>query len=181
MAWIAIWFSISNTRGNVWLNGVGENRETDKEHDEDCVEERFLLARAKFGRDGEGDREALGVGNRSINIWDGSELELAWSKKSSSYFENNFPIILSSGISNASMFKVVDALHWVTFLLMKTFSNIFRRTFCWAGNIWIYFISHLFSIIENKFYIIKSFFITITITWCFCWYWWWWGFFLVFF
>ena len=52
----------------MWLNGVGENRETDKEHDEDCVEERFQLARAKFGRDGEGDREALGVGNLSINI-----------------------------------------------------------------------------------------------------------------
>ena len=30
------------------------------------------------------------MGNGSINIWDGSELELAWSKKSSSYFENIF-------------------------------------------------------------------------------------------
>ena len=29
------------------------------------------------------------MGNCSINICDGSELELAWSKKSSSYFENN--------------------------------------------------------------------------------------------
>ena len=59
---------MSNTRGSVWLNGVEENGETDEEHDEDCVEERFQLARAKFGRDGEGGREVLGVGNRSINI-----------------------------------------------------------------------------------------------------------------
>ena len=25
----------------MWLNGVGQNRETDEEHDEDCVEEAF--------------------------------------------------------------------------------------------------------------------------------------------
>ena len=63
-------------------------------------------------------REALGMGNCSINIWDGSEPELAWSKKSSSYFENDFPIYLLSDISNPSMLKVSDILHWVSFLVM---------------------------------------------------------------
>ena len=38
MAWLGIWFGISNTLG-VWSNWVGQNRETDEEHDEDCVEE----------------------------------------------------------------------------------------------------------------------------------------------
>ena len=74
------------------MNGVGQNRETDEDHDADCVEEEFQLARVKCDRDGKGGREVLGMENRSVNIWDGSELELAWSKKSSSYFENNFPI-----------------------------------------------------------------------------------------
>ena len=75
MAWLAIWFGISNTCGEVWLNQVGQNRETNEEHDEDCVEEGFNLARVKFDRDGEGGREALGMGNCSINVWDGSKLE----------------------------------------------------------------------------------------------------------
>ena len=36
---------------------IGRNkRETDKEHDEDCVEDGFQLARVKFERDGEGGR-----------------------------------------------------------------------------------------------------------------------------
>ena len=70
-------------------------------------------------------REPPGLGNCSINIWDGSELELAWSKESSSKFENNFPIFLLSLISNQSVFKVREVLHWVIFLVMKTFSNIF--------------------------------------------------------
>ena len=56
------------------------------------------MARVKFGRDGEGDMKALEMGNCSINIWGESEIELAWSKKSSSYFENNFPIFLLSDI-----------------------------------------------------------------------------------
>ena len=38
------------------MNGVGQNRETDEEHDQDCVEEGFQLARV---RDEEGGREAL--------------------------------------------------------------------------------------------------------------------------
>ena len=33
--------------------------ETNKEYDEDWVEEAFQLARVKFNRDGEGGREAL--------------------------------------------------------------------------------------------------------------------------
>ena len=41
--------------------------ETDEEHDEDCVEEGFQLAR-ELDKDGERGREALGMGNHSINI-----------------------------------------------------------------------------------------------------------------
>ena len=41
------------------------------------MEEGFQLARVKFDRDGEVGSEALGMGNRSINISDGSELDLA--------------------------------------------------------------------------------------------------------
>ena len=44
------------------------SKEIDEEHDEDSVEEGFQLARAKFDRDAEGEREALGMGNRNINI-----------------------------------------------------------------------------------------------------------------
>ena len=66
------------------------------------------MAKVKFGRNGEGGREALGMGNSSINTWDGSELELAGSMKSSSYFENNFPKLLL-------WFAVRDALDCVSF------------------------------------------------------------------
>ena len=52
----------------MWSNGVGQNRETDKEHDEYCVEEGFQLARVKYDRDGEGGRGVLVVGNCSISI-----------------------------------------------------------------------------------------------------------------
>ena len=51
-----------------------------------------------------------------------------WSNKSSLYFENNFPILLLCGISNTSIFKVSDTLHWVNL----TYSNIFSSTFCWG-------------------------------------------------
>ena len=54
---------------------VGQNRETNEELDEDCIEEWIQFDRVKVNRDGEGGREALGIGNCSINIWDGSELE----------------------------------------------------------------------------------------------------------
>ena len=50
------------------------------------------MSRVKFDRDGEGGREALDMGNCSINIWDGLELELALFKKNNLYFENNSPI-----------------------------------------------------------------------------------------
>ena len=95
----------------MWSNGVGQNRETDEEHDQDCVEEGFHLARVKVDKDG------LGMQNCCINIWDGSELELAWFKKNSSYFENNFSTFLLSAISNASAFIERDVLHWVNFLV----------------------------------------------------------------
>ena len=31
------WLDIPNDCGAVWLNEIGQNRETDEEHDEDCV------------------------------------------------------------------------------------------------------------------------------------------------
>ena len=46
------------------MSSVGENRETDEKHDEDCFEEVFQLASAKFDRNGvreAGGSEALGV------------------------------------------------------------------------------------------------------------------------
>ena len=92
---------------------VGQNKETDEEHDENCVEEEFQLTRVKIDKDGKRGRVALGIGNQnhSVNIWDESKLELALTKKSSSYFENNFPIFLLSGISNKLTLKVRDVLH----------------------------------------------------------------------
>ena len=68
MAWPRIWFCLSNTCGSVWLNGVGQSRETDEIHDKDCVKEKFQLARVKYDGDDERDREVLVVGNCSINI-----------------------------------------------------------------------------------------------------------------
>ena len=50
------------------MNGVGQNRETTEEHDDDCVEEEFQLTGVKIDKDGEERREALGMGNRNINI-----------------------------------------------------------------------------------------------------------------
>ena len=74
------------------------------------------MVRVKFGRDGQGGMKALDMGNCSINIWDESEFELAWSKKSRSYFENNnFPVFLLSDISNTLIFKVPDVLYWANF------------------------------------------------------------------
>ena len=58
----------SNTYGSVWSNEVGQNRETNEEYDEDCVEERFQLARVKVGKDNERGTEALGMMNCCINI-----------------------------------------------------------------------------------------------------------------
>ena len=55
MGWLSIRFRISNTCG-VRSNWLGQNRETDGEHDEDCIEEM------------ERDREAFGIGYYSIII-----------------------------------------------------------------------------------------------------------------
>ena len=73
------------------------------------------MAKVKFDWDGDRGRKALGMGNCSIDTWDGSELELAWSKKSSSYFEKGFPIFSLSNILNTSIFKMLVVLHWVNF------------------------------------------------------------------
>ena len=59
---------MSGNCGGVSLNGVKQNRGTNEEHDEDCVEDKFQLARVKFYRDGERGREALGIWIRNINI-----------------------------------------------------------------------------------------------------------------
>ena len=56
---------------------VGQNRQTDEEHDVGSVEEGFQLARMKFDRVGEGAREVLGMGYCGINVLEGSELKLA--------------------------------------------------------------------------------------------------------
>ena len=73
-AWHMVWYIQYLC---VWFNWVKQNRETDEEDDEDCVEEGFHLTRVKFDRDSEGDRKALEMGYWGINILDGSELELA--------------------------------------------------------------------------------------------------------
>ena len=67
MAWLWIWFGISNTCG-VKSNWVGQNSEPDEEHNEDCVEEGLQLTRVKFKIDGNGDKDALGILYYSINI-----------------------------------------------------------------------------------------------------------------
>ena len=61
----------------MWSNVVGKNRETNEEHDKDCIEEGLQLARGMFDRDGKGGRKALGMEYYSINILDGSKLKLA--------------------------------------------------------------------------------------------------------
>ena len=97
------------------------------------------------------------------------------------FWKQFFNIFILSGISNTSVFKVGDVLHWVNFSVMiKPFPIFSVAPSVGEGNIWIYFTSHLFSVIGNKFFYIKSFFITITLKWCLCWYCWWWGFFSVF-
>ena len=151
-----------------------------EEYDEDCVEKGFQLAWVKLYKNVEEGREALGMSNRSINIWHESKLELAWSNKSTSYFENNFTIFLLYGISNTSIFKVRGVSHWVNLLVMKTFSNIFRSAFCLGQLIFEYISCHLcFLLLPTNFIYVKNLFIAITIKWCFCWYCWWWGFFSV--
>ena len=41
MACLCTWFGIFNTYYKFWSNGVGQNRQTDEEHDEGCLAEGF--------------------------------------------------------------------------------------------------------------------------------------------
>ena len=66
MVWLGIWFGASNNCG-VRLNEVEKNKETDEEHDENCIDEGFQLARVKFDRDGKAGRDALVMGYCSSN------------------------------------------------------------------------------------------------------------------
>ena len=54
-----------------------KNRKTYEEHDQDCIEEDFQLTSVYFDRDGVGESEAVGTVYCSINVSDGSELEIA--------------------------------------------------------------------------------------------------------
>ena len=47
---------------------VGQNKETDEEHDENCVEEEFQLTRVKIDKDGKRGRVALGIGNQNHSV-----------------------------------------------------------------------------------------------------------------
>ena len=126
-------------------NAGGQNSETDEEHEENSFEEGFQLDSAIFYRYRKRGGEALGMESCSFGIWVEPDLELAWSKKSSSFFENNFPIFLLSGISNTSIFKIHDILHWINFLVMRILSNIFCRTFCWSRkHLNIFYIRFIF-------------------------------------
>ena len=49
-------------------NGVRKNKKTNKEQDEDCVEDVFQFTRDKFDRNDERGREAVGKGYFGINI-----------------------------------------------------------------------------------------------------------------
>ena len=103
--WIGIWFGILNTCGGVWSNGIEQNRGTSKEYDEDCVDEGFRLARVKFDRADEvrmGNFTSCKDGEFYYQYLKWIKSGLAWS-----YFENNFPMFLLSGISNTSIFKCV--------------------------------------------------------------------------
>ena len=51
-----------------WSHSVRQSRKIDEEHEEDCAEKRFQLARVKFDREGKNDRKALGMGYCNINI-----------------------------------------------------------------------------------------------------------------
>ena len=98
---LALAYDISNSCG-VWWNREGQDRKTDEECDKDCIEVRLQFARVKFDRDDEGDRKILGMRCCSINIRDGSELNLVWPRKNSSCYENNFQTFLLSGKSKIS-------------------------------------------------------------------------------
>ena len=74
---------------------VGQNRKTDEEHDEVVLKKGFSWPGQNLTEMvRETGRKVLIMVNCNINILAGLELEVARSKKSSSYFENNFPILL---------------------------------------------------------------------------------------
>ena len=124
MAWLDIWFGTSNNCG-VCLDGVGQNRKANGKQDEDCVEKGFHFARVKVDRDIQGGREAVGIGYCNSNTWNGLELKSALSRKSSSYFENNFSIFFLSVNLNKSVFKPCHILHWVHFLVNEDLLQYF--------------------------------------------------------
>ena len=117
-----------NTYGSEWSNEIRQNRETDEDHNKYCVEEGFQLGRVKLDRDGDWGSEAPGVGRCSINI----RAEISLVQEKQFIFWKQFCSISLSGISNTSIFKVCNILHWVNFLLMKTLSNIFRSYYFWG-------------------------------------------------
>ena len=102
------------------------------------------------------------MGNYSINVWDGSEIELAWSKKSSLYFENNFPICLLSGILNTLIFKVHDVFTLSKFLRNENLLKYFPKHLL-LGLVIFEYISYpiYFLLLPTSFIYIKSFFFTI--------------------
>ena len=85
MAWISIWFGTSNSCG-VLSNGVGQNRENNEEHDEDCVEKGFQLAKVRFDKYGKRGSEAPGVRLCSISTWNGLEKTVHFLKTTFQYF-----------------------------------------------------------------------------------------------
>ena len=136
MTWLGICFCISNAC-SVWLNRVGRDRETKEEHHEDCLRGfsvfKGKISRRWWGRQG-GRRDR--VLQYQYLRWIRTETSLIRERQFEN-FENNFPTFLLSGNSNASIFKT-SGVHWVHFLVIKSFSNISRSTFCWiwASNVW---------------------------------------------
>ena len=68
-------------------------------------------------------------------------------------FWKQFSNVFLSGISNISIFKVSDVLHQEISYERKPSSIFSVAPSVGAGNIWIYYMSHLFPIIANKFYL----------------------------
>ena len=146
------------------LRVVKWGRQT-RDNDEDCVEEGIQLARVKFDRDTEHGREALGMGNCSINILDRTELELAWTKKNRWKQFSNILIIW--------YFEYIDfegAWYFILrkFLINKDLLQYFPKHLL-LGQVIFENISYLiyFILLLTSFIYSRSFFITITIKWYF--------------
>ena len=121
IACFGIWFGISNTCGGVRSNKVDQNRETDEEHDEDCVEEVFQLAKVNFSRDGERGSKALGIRN-SVSIFEIFHI-----------LKTIFQYLYYLVIGIHQFLRLVS--HWARSLVMKTFFNIFRSTCYWIWQV----------------------------------------------